>query len=389
MIAYQVDASGKCSTCNKQTTEADILQCYDCQSYLHGVCGETPITNKTFLKKFKEVRVRNFMFVCDHCLTRRENKQASLMKDQISELTNTVSTLVKEFSAFKLEQAERPAVQTAPAVSEKPSVWKNQTRTSSMKASLCIKSKGKAVDIDKIKEIARANSIQVSKADVKDNGDVYVDMPSHENREKLLPLLDGDTFAQNEIVTLKSKLPTISILSVEDFSCKEEFVDKVKQQNPEIKRLIAEGSEFSIVYAKEPRKSGDSSKKEYHQVVARVSEEVRRVIKESGNKVFVDLIAHRVVDRFFVRRCNKCQEYGHYEKDCVKPECCGYCQQRHKSSDCNQVNSGDTKNYQCINCKKEGKPHIGHSSLWHKCPSFVEQQKKVKKSIPYYASKNI
>ena len=114
-MAYQVDASGKCSTCSKQTTEADIMQCYDCQSYLHGVCGETPITNKTFLKKFKEVRSKNFMFVCDHCLTRRENKQASLMKDQISDLTDTVSTLVKEFSAFKREQSERPSVPAEPA----------------------------------------------------------------------------------------------------------------------------------------------------------------------------------------------------------------------------------------------------------------------------------
>ena len=144
-----------------------------------------------------------------------------------------------------------------------------------MKASLCIKSKGNTVDIKRIKEIACANSIQVSKADVKENGDVYMDMPSHENREKLLPLLEGDTFAQNEIVKLKSKLPTISILNVEDFSSKEEFVEKIQQQNPEIKRLIAEGSEFSIVYTKEPRKSDDNSKKEYHQVVARVSEEIR------------------------------------------------------------------------------------------------------------------
>ena len=163
---------------------------------------------------------------------------------------------------------------------------------------------------------------------------------------------------------------------------------KIKQQNPEIKKLIDEGSEFSIVFAKEPRENGNSSKKEYYQVVARVSEEIRRVIKASGNKVYVDLIAHRIVDRFFVKRCNKCQEFGHYEKDCDKHECCGYCQQRHKSSECDQVNDGDTENYQCVNCKKDSKPHVGHSSLWHKCPSFVEQQKKVKKSIPYYASKN-
>ena len=118
--------------------------------------------------------------------------------------------------------------------------------------------------------------------------------------------------------------------------------------------MIDEGSEFSVVYAKEPRKNGDNLKKEYHQVVAQISEEVRRVIKASGNRVFVDLIAHRVVDRFFVRRCNKCQGYGHYEKDCDKPQCCGYCQQSHKSSDWDQVKSSDTKNYQCVKLQERG-----------------------------------
>ena len=149
--------------------------------------------------------------------------------------------------------------------------------------------------------------------------------PSNDNRERLLPLLEDETFAQNEIVTLKSKLPSVSILNVESFDSKEEFIEKVKNQNPEIKELMEQGSEFSIVFAKEPRESGSNGKKEYYQVVARVSEDIRKVMKSSGNKVYVDLVAHRVVDRFFVKRCNKCQEFGHYEKDCSKNVCCGYC----------------------------------------------------------------
>ena len=386
MVPYQIDASGKCTTCNSQTTDADILQCYDCESYLHGVCGqETPITNATFLKKFKANKSRNFMFVCNHCLTRRENKQASDLKDQISELASTVSTLAKEFSAFKTEQVNRS---NKDSHQEESTVWNNQKRTNSMKASLCIKSKGTPVDVKKIQEIACANSIQVSKADIKSIGDVYVDMPSNDNRERLLPLLEDDTFAQNEIVTLKSKLPSVSILNVESFDSKEEFIEKVKKQNPEIKELMEQGSEFSIVFAKEPREAGSNGKKEYYQVVARVSDDIRKVMKSSGNKVYVDLVAHRVVDRFFVKRCNKCQEFGHYEKDCSKNVCCGYCQGGHKSTDCDQVDDGDVEHYECVNCKRDGKPHTGHSSLWHKCPSFIEQQKKVRKTIPYYSQKN-
>ena len=67
---------------------------------------------------------------------------------------------------------------------------------------------------------------------LKPNGDVYVSMPSEENREKLMPLLEDEAFENNEIVNLKSKNPTISILNVKEFTTKEEFVEKVRRQNP-------------------------------------------------------------------------------------------------------------------------------------------------------------
>ena len=87
------------------------------------------------------------------------------------------------------------------------------------------------VNIDKVKEIATTHSIQVSKTIIKENGDVFLDLPSHENRDKLSPLLQEqeEAFAGNEIVNLKSKRPTISILNVKDYTTKEEFVEKVKK----------------------------------------------------------------------------------------------------------------------------------------------------------------
>ena len=225
---------------------------------------------------------------------------------------------------------------------------------------------------------------------VKDNGDIYVDMPSNENREKLHSLLEDETFAENEVVKLKSKLPTISVLGVENFSSKEDFIEIVKKQNPKVKELIEKGSgsDFSIVFAKEPREGDTQSRKKYWQVVARVSDDMRKVLRSSGDKIYVGLLALKVVDRFFVKRCNKCQEFGHYERDCQNEVCCGYCEKKHKSAECKEVEKGDHQHYHCINCKRANKPSEGHSSLWHQCPSFLDQQKKVKKAIPYYSQKN-
>ena len=407
MASPQIDASGNCQLCKTTAlSETDAISCYDCQGKFHGVCGEAPnqYCSNTFLRTFQKLKSGNFVFVCDMCLTRKENNQASSIKEQISSftdtvnssindkislLTNTVEFLVKEVSELKNQNANN--VKNDDNGDEMKSTWSNPQRVAKMKASLCIRSKGAPVNLEKVQEIAKTHSIQVSKTVVKDNGDVFVDLPTEENRDKLSPLLQQEqeeTFARNEIVNVKSKLPTISILDVKDYTTKEEFVEKVKGQNPVIKNLIEKGSEFSIVFSKEPKNDGNNRNK-YHQVIARVSNDVRQAIKNSNNKIYTDLASHHVVDRFFVKRCNRCQNFGHYEKDCTEDHAhCGYCKGHHLSKECNGVQEGDFEHYECVNCERSGKESNGHSAYWHKCPSYLDLQKKVKNSIPYYSQKN-
>ena len=251
-----------------------------------------------------------------------------------------------------------------------------------MKTSLCIRNnEGESIDMNRVQELATNNNIQVSKTNVKDNGDVYVELPSAE-REKLVPLLEEE--APNEVVRLKGKLPTVTVLGVQNFASKEDFVDKVKKQNLRVKELIDKGSEFDVVFSKPPRENAPVGKK-YYQVVIRVGDDIRRALKAADDKIFMDLRVHQVVDRFYIKRCNKCQQFGHYEKDCKNTaHQCAYCQHQHKSSECDQVDEGDFENYDCHNCRKAQKDSAGHSTFWYKCPTMLEQQKKVKKGIPYY-----
>jgi hypothetical protein len=60
----------------------------------------------------------------------------------------------------------------------------------------------------------------------------------------------------------------------------------------------------------------------------------------------------------------------------------------HRSTECTAVVEGDHVNYKCGNCKDAGKNEKGHSTHWHKCPSYLDQQKKSKNTIPYYSQKN-
>lgn len=404
MASPQVEANGSCSLCKATSlNETELISCYECLNLFHSVCGQAPkkYCSRSFLTSFQGLKSGNFVFVCDTCLTRKENNQASSINEQIASftdtinnsinkkislLTNTVNSLVTEVNELKTQNVK--IVTNDEVITQKP--WSNPRHVAKIKASMCIKSKGVPVNMDKVQEIAAANSIQVSKTVVKENGDVFLDLPSQENRDKLSPLLQEqeETFAGNEIVNIKSKLPTISILNVKDYTTKEEFVDKVKRQNPVIKELIDKGSDFSIVFSKAPKSDGSNSN-QYHQVVARVSNDIRQAIKNSNNKVYTDLVSHRVVDRFFVKRCNKCQKFGHYEKDCSEAHAhCGYCKGNHLSKDCTKVQESDVEHYECVNCERNGKGSNGHSAFWHKCPTYLDLQKKVKNSIPYYSQKN-
>ena len=329
---------------------------------------------------FKELRNCNFTFVCDPCLTRRENNQASCLKEQISDLASTVQTLANDFKSFK----EEKVVQSA---STNPTPWSDTKRVNKIRSSLCIKSNGGAVNIDKVQELATNNNIQVMKTTTKDNGDLFVDLPSEDNRERLTTLLNDEAFNENQVVNIKSKMPTISILDVKEYSTKEDFIEKVKKQNPVIKQKIEEDSEFSVIFCAKPRNKDNGNNGSF-QVVVRVSDDIRKAIKRENDRIYLDLTTKRVVDRFYIKRCNRCQGFGHYEKDCQNEVCCGYCSKSHKSSECKEVAPGDHANYKCINCKRNDKDCSGHSSIWHKCPAYLELQKKLKKTIPFYNSKN-
>ena len=100
-------------------------------------------------------------------------------------------------------------------VSTGSNAWNDEQRMKKVKegVTLCIKSEGETVDMSKVKEVVTKNGIQVTKTSVsRRNGDVYIDLPSNENRDKLIPLLQVATSYPGErIVHVKQKYPTISI----------------------------------------------------------------------------------------------------------------------------------------------------------------------------------
>ena len=120
-------------------------------------------------------------------------------------------------------------------------------------------------------------------------------------------------------------------------------------------------------------------------MVVRVSDEIRSSIKANRDKIFLGMSSHKVFDRFYVKQCSKCHGFGHYHANCPSSAFCGYCSaDDHESRSCPIKQAKNFSQFRCRNCATAGKESEGHSSHWSKCPSFVEQQNKVRESIPYY-----
>ena len=370
-------------------------------------------TNLTsFINNFKGLaKNKFFFFICEHCQTGHEQTEASTIKEQMAEVVKAVTVLSKEVSDLKAaKQCEdnNPVNNIPQPIAATPAVppkingtatpaWKDPKHTEEVikkdKVTVCIKSGGNAVNLSKVKEAVTKNGIQIIKASVNQkNGDVFVDFPSIEQRDKLVPLLNEAT-PENTVHTVKNKCPVITIRNVLNFVDEADFIEKIKSQNQSISEKLAGGSEFSIVFTKQhemrpgfDHSEGNTGENTVHQIVARVSEDIRHVIKTAGDKIFVGLSSLRVFDRFYVKSCAQCHRYGHYHADCDSTPCCGYCgSENHLSKDCPIHQAKEETKYKCVNCKDAGKPCDGHSSHWHKCPTYIEQQKKMMKNIPYYA----
>ena len=151
-------------------------------------------------------------------------------------------------------------------------------------------------------------------------------------------------------------------------------------KNEALGTLVNAGHELSVVFTRPPPHG-----KLYHQVTVRVSPEIRRAIKAAGNKVHLSDRHCRVADNFHIKRCNKCQSFGHYASKC-KPDSqdiCGYCGEHHKSSEC-LIRNSPSHTHKCCNCELASLENFeGHSTFWRDCPAYKIQQDKLKGAIAY------
>ena len=202
------------------------------------------------------------------------------------------------------------------------------------------------------------------------------------SKQKLLPHVN-DIFPQQKVSTPLPRLPTVTIKDIETNISKDDLLEAVQKQNRDNGLPEVTAENFQIIFIKLVKSTNERFPDTYHAVV-RVSDEIRNTFKVLGDRVYINLQSCRVVNRLFVRRCNKCQEFKHFHKECkAAHSTCGKCGEQHDTRAC----ESDTR--KCINCARHGHSQLSHETSWSRCPSYLREQEKLQKTIPYYDTKNV
>ena len=171
-----------------------------------------------------------------------------------------------------------------------------------------------------------------------------------------------------------SKKPSITIVGLSQQYTKEGVITQIVSQNQFVKHFsvansIEEHLEIHDIKA-------TKAKPNVFQAFASVSEVLRKGLKNYKDKVTIGLVSCKIYDRFNVKRCNNCQELGHFYKECPTPEVafCAKCSLGHSTNTCESMTR------KCKNCVKEGNENHGHAAYDPKCPTVLKIVEKKRKS---------
>ena len=148
-------------------------------------------------------------------------------------------------------------------------------------------------------------------------------------------------------------------------------------KNEEIKKLVDQGGRVKVVHMNPAGRFA----------VVQVTPEIRNVIAQKGDKVFLKLRQYSVRDRYHVVQCFHCQEFGHVAGSirCTKKDgeaVCAFCAGDHETRSCGHKKRNDTGKLNCANCqrsnnredRRHARSHLSSSTL---CPFYINERTKL------------
>ena len=170
---------------------------------------------------------------------------------------------------------------------------------------------------------------------------------------------------------------------------KDRIIEQIQKRNPDVAELTEQGHTLSVVYLHAVRFN------RFYTVALKVSPSIRRyLLEKQGGRLFIGNQCFPFEDRFHLRVCYHCQQYGHLSDQCPKKAedpICLYCSQRHASKNCPFKN--DRLKYSCNRCLESPNKDItaaaqGHTANDPTCPITLAEIKRLQ-SKTEFLSKNV
>jgi hypothetical protein len=198
--------------------------------------------------------------------------------------------------------------------------------------------------------------------------------------------LQGQYNVEANKATSKAICPKVKMFDLDTSVYTKESTDILKNDILDKNMVIKEayqkaGSFFEVLFI-------DTK---FNFAILKMSENIRVVIKNHGNRVYLDLTSHSIKDNFHVTQCYQCQKFGHKagSPHCSSIQVCLYCSENHLSKECTVKN--DRSKHVCSNCKIS--PQFKNNARGHQsnsifCPVFMKETEAVIKKTAGISSED-
>ena len=168
---------------------------------------------------------------------------------------------------------------------------------------------------------------------------------------------------------------------------KELLTTKFLEKNSEIEELVLKCNEvFQIVFV--------NTGVESVTVGIKVSPTIRNLLMKN-ERIYIGNTSCKVFDRFDIRQCFFCQQFGHLSANCHlklggKDQVCMFCSASHPTKDCSFKH--DKSNHRCVNCSHSDNQALKQACHTHHsgsdlCPLIIAEKANIRERTQY--SKNL
>ena len=357
--------SERCWKCKKdESTSAEKrwIGCGLCSLWAHVGCVK--------LGSLSEKDLKDFHYCCSVCAKElsyfKKGSKSEFTKEVVSLRDVIVSTIdsMKDEVIAKIEVSKETVtdkiVSVAAESSDSYADKVKRGKASGSKNLVIVEPANESMGVDDIKDLV-AGAIG--------GGEGVVPTDTRFKRKKIIMNFakeDDRKVAVSKVrdignVTVRERTrrlkPNITICNVVSQEPKEDLVDTLIRRNSYLQNIADVKSKIEFRF----KKQANGGTEHY---VFTVDPEVRKLIHDNGDRIFLTWSSYQVYDRYLPLICFHCQRYGHKMINCFAKKnnedpVCRNCSGGHRSSVC-QVKEPDQ--FKCINCTRLGSDDEGNTN---------------------------